>query len=196
MPHKRGTTSHILDLLCRHHAHRLFTRLLERIVFDGIQRAHCISCHSQQLEMASNLVYELHWCCRTLHQWRVWDYRGPNLPGPIPRTVRDPAAICVRPLEQCTIINRRTRHQNRAYASSIDRAHRLRLFAIASSSSSSSSEDPLRAIFACLHNLSSEKPGKTTKRTQFAPSVVQAKRVLVCVGNGLALVNSPLGLFS
>ena len=38
------------------------------------------------------------------------------------------------------------------YASSIGRAHRLRLFAIASSSSSSSSEDPLRAILACLQN--------------------------------------------
>ena len=50
----------------------------------------------QKLQVFCHLVYELH---RTLgtHQCVVYMGRGGS-PGPIPSTVVEPAAICVRPL--------------------------------------------------------------------------------------------------
>lgn len=74
-----------------------------------------------------------------------------SLPGPIPRTVRDPAAICVRPLiENVRLQLKGIMLSSITHASCIDLAQRLRLLAIASNVSSSSSSFERNATFVCL----------------------------------------------
>jgi hypothetical protein len=70
-----------------------------------------------------------------------------DLPGPIPRTVLEPASTCVLPLEQA-FRETRLKYTIITYASWMERAQRFRLFAIASSSRISSSEDAFKAILA------------------------------------------------
>ena len=71
-------------------------------------------------------------------------------PGPIPSTVREPAAICVRPLREPSKLGPTRNERITTYASRMDRAQRFRLLATASSSSSSSSDPAFNATFACL----------------------------------------------
>lgn len=72
--------------------------------------------------------------------------------GPMPRTVVEPAATCVRPLLEETRDQRQVAlsRRNRAHASWIERAQIPSDLAVACRMSSSSSESHLTAILACL----------------------------------------------
>lgn len=69
-------------------------------------------------------------------------------PGPMPRTVREPAAICVRPLQLSQLLF--SDGSSITHASCMDRAQRFRLRAMASNVSISSSLTTRSATLLCL----------------------------------------------